>query len=321
MDRVDYEEVGSIKYSGQSLHSGVIDARGAGTALLGLDEAIRFFNIQQSSDLARLEYDIPVRTQEGSWEAVLMAAGAAAGAGTTAFLFGYAKKAGEKMAEHDFKDVGIKDVFLKSMSAVVTLVKLVKHTGHAKDWEAVRVEPKLKKTSVVIANPKGKELLVPIEFYEWYHKMPPKLLSKMVSALKDDRELTISSLEKEGRNSVSIKVKDRMLFDPSFDEDVSEDLLFPELGHGDYVALEGRLIRGSEKTNTVGLEYKGHIINCFPSAGSVRQYKMALFLQCRVEGTIVRHWKKRFVADRRPRLIIDRVIPLQVDGQRSLLER
>lgn len=61
----DFEEVGFIKYSGAAVPHGVIDAGSAGAALLGLDEAIRFFNAQQSPDLASAQYEIPVETRAG----------------------------------------------------------------------------------------------------------------------------------------------------------------------------------------------------------------------------------------------------------------
>ena len=85
MDEQNYEDIGYIKFSGGDVPSGVIDAASAGSALLGLDEAVRFFNERQSPDFAGLEYDIPVRTQAGSWEAVVIA-----GAVATAGAFGSA---------------------------------------------------------------------------------------------------------------------------------------------------------------------------------------------------------------------------------------
>jgi hypothetical protein len=84
-----YDEIGFIKYSGENLADGIIDAGSAGSALVGLDEAIRFFNLQQSPDFASLQYDVPVQTRAGSWEAVLVAGGAVAGV----FALSYVKKA------------------------------------------------------------------------------------------------------------------------------------------------------------------------------------------------------------------------------------
>jgi len=100
-----YEKVGFVKYSGQDLPSGIIDAGSAGSALTGLDETLRFFNTQQSPDFAAFTYDIPVQTRAGSWEALVLGA---IGVGGGTFALGYLKKAGEKLAENDFKDIGLK---------------------------------------------------------------------------------------------------------------------------------------------------------------------------------------------------------------------
>lgn len=137
-EKEQYEELGFVKYSGKNLVNGVIDAGSAGSALMGLDEAVRYFNSQQSPDFTKLHYDVPVLTRTGSWEAVVVAAGAAVGG---AFVLGYAKKAGEKLAENDFKDVGLKHALKKSMDALQTLAKLIKHTRRPRGWDRVRIEP------------------------------------------------------------------------------------------------------------------------------------------------------------------------------------
>lgn len=99
MSAPEFESVGFIKYSGDGTTDGVIDAAAAGSALLGLDDALRFFNRQQSTDLSDVSYEIPVRTVAGSWKAIVLAS---VGAVVGAFALSYARKAGEKMAENDF---------------------------------------------------------------------------------------------------------------------------------------------------------------------------------------------------------------------------
>lgn len=309
-----FEELGFVKYSGASLVNGVIDAGSAGSALVGLDEAVRFFNAQQSPDFAALQYDIPVQTRAGSWEAVLVAGAAVGGA----FALGYAKKAGEKLAENDFKDIGLKDALKKSMSALQILAKLVKHTRRARGWDRIRVEPSLGQETVLVANDLGEELPVPLEYFRWYQQVPPRLLTRMTSVVRADRVLTIGVVREAGTDEVTIFEEEKTLFDQQQEDEFEEDILFPELTHGANAHLEGRLIRGSEASNSVGLEYMGHVINCVPAQGSVRQYKAALFLRCKVDGRITRHAKNRFVADRRPTLILDKVIPVEVDGQLGL---
>jgi hypothetical protein len=309
-----YEELGFVKYSGKSLIDGVIDAGSAGSALVGLDEAVRFFISQQSLDFSTFQYDVPVQTRTGSWEAVVVASAAVGGA----FALGYAKKAGEKLAENDFKDLGLKDVLKKSMSALQTLAKLIKHTRRSRNWDRVRIEPSLGTNTVLVANDNGDELSIPIEYFRWYQQLPPRLLVKMTSVIRADRVLTIGVVRAAGVEEVTIVEEEKSLFNQSQEDEYEEPLLFPELHHGAEAKLEGRLIRGSEASNSVGLEHMGHVINCVPAHGNIRQYKAALFLRCKVEGKITRHAKNRFVADRRPTLIVEKVTPLEIDGQMGL---
>ena len=313
-------EVGYIKYTGEDAERGVIDAGSAGSALLGLDETLRYFNTQQSPDFASLDYDIPVQTRSGSWEAVVLGALATAGVVGAAFATGYAKKAGEKIAENDFKDVTMKQVLQKSMSALKTLAKVVKHTRQARGWENARFAMEGQDAQIMLLNDKGEELLVPAEFFRWYRDMPPRLLMRMTSVVRTKRVLHIGMSGDTGTDEVVVTEREKSLFDEAPDDDNDGEQLFPELVHGQTVDLEGRLIRGSEASNSVGLEYQGHIVNCVPAKGNVRQYKLALFLHCKVSGRVNRHAKNRFVADRRPTIILDRVVPLERDVQGSLFD-
>jgi hypothetical protein len=56
-----------MKFSGNAVSEGTIAANAAGHALLGFDECLRYFSKKQSPALAKLQYEIPVRTTEGSW--------------------------------------------------------------------------------------------------------------------------------------------------------------------------------------------------------------------------------------------------------------
>jgi hypothetical protein len=310
----DVEELGYVKYSGESLREGIIDAGSAGSALVGLDEAMRFFNTQQSPDFATLAYDIPVQTRAGSWEAVVLAGTAVVGA----FALGYAKKAGEKLAENDFKDVGLKHALKKSLLAIQTLARLVKHTRRTRNWKVDWIEPTGSIETAVISNTQGEEIHVPIQYLRWYENMPARLLVRLTSVVRTDRVLTIGVLDAPGPREVTIFEEDRPLFeDPEIDEP-DDEVLFPELVHGADVELVGRMTRGNEGSNSVGFEYEGHILNCVPASGSIRQYKPALFLRCKVSGQVTRQSKSRFVADRRPTIILRSVIPLERDGQLGL---
>lgn len=315
--RPKLEEIGYIKYTGRDVENGLIDAGSAGSALLGLDEALRYFNTQQSPGFAALQYDIPVRTRTGSWEALVVAGAVAVGG---AFALGYAKKAGEKLAENDFKDLSLKPALKKSMSALKTLAKVIKHTRRPRGWESARFAMDGKEPEVSVLNDKGAQLKVPAEYFRWYQDMPPGLLIRLTTVIRSERVLRIGMAGDTADDEVAILETEKPLFDEAQDEDLEGEVLFPELLHGKLVTLEGRLIRGNEASNSVGLDYEGHVVTCVPAKGNIRQYKAALFLRCRVTGRVNRHTKSRFVAERRPTLVVERVVPLEKDSQRGLFD-
>lgn len=311
----EYEDVGFIRYSGKDVEDGIIDAGGAGSALLGLDEAIRYFNTRQSPDFAALEYDIPIQTRKGSWEAVVMGSVVAVGG---VFAIGYAKKAGEKLAENDFKDVNMKDVLRKSMAAIHYLARLIVHTQQTRGWESARFAMSDPTNAIAIPNEDGKVLEVPVEFFQWYQNIPPRLLTRMTAVVRPERALSIGANVGKSVKIVKISERDKYLFEDREVEEELDDILFPEMVHGSVISIVGRLIRGNEASNSLGLEYEGHVINCVPAVGSIRQYKAALFLKCHVQGRINRHAKNRFVSERRPTIILGSVKPLETDLQGRL---
>ncbi len=310
-----FDEVGFIRYHGEAVGKGIIEAKAAGSALIGLDESLRYFNSRQFKDLIVVDYQIPIKTSEGSWVVIVLGG---LGVGASTFALSYLKKAGEKMAENDFKDIGLKDVIAKSLDAIGKFIELVKLTGRRSNWEREDFKVDADKACARVIGSNGAVVEIPIRYLEWYKKMPPKLLDKMISPVVEGRELEVG-VEKEGRIELAtVSVFDKALFVYEEDEG-EEDFLFPELVHGDEVRIEGKLIRGNERSNSMGVEYAGHYINCIPEHGKITRFKSALFLKCVVEGTVNRHMKKRKVADRRPTIIIKNVFPLEVDVQGDLL--
>lgn len=313
----DQLEVGSVKYSGKAVARGVLDAGKAGKALTGLDDLLRYFNAKQSSDLAKAEYDVPVSVREGSWEAVVLGAvGLVAGK----FVLTYATHAAEQMAKRDFDGVGFKDIFAKSLAAIVHLVRLAKHTKRVKGWPLENLRWNSDSTEVGIPNDAGEYQYFSPEFIKWYAGMQPGMLAKLAEVVEEERVLTISVRDqRDGAISETVTIREKRIFTGSIDELEEEDFLFPELEHGAEARLEGVLIRGNAESNSIGLHYRGHSLNCVPEEGSIVQYKPALFLKCVVEGRITRLSKSHTVAERRPTIIVRRVTPLERDGQRVLL--
>ena len=316
MTDIEYEEIGYMKFSGEAVPSGIIDAGSAGMALVGLDEAVRFFNEKQSPEFAKVEYQIPVRTTEGSWIAWVLGI---AGTGASVFALSYLKKAGEKMAENDFKDVGLRDTLKKSVDAIQHLLKLVKHTKLSRGWDTKNVQWRNNNSEIGILNAQGEPIFLPVEYLRWYLSLPPRLISKITGVIAQQRSLSIGVKRNGKFEEISVNIEEKLYF---VDDDVEpeEDYLFPDLKHGDEVTLEGKLTRGNASSNSIGLEYEGHILNCIPERGSIRRFKPALFLRCIVEGTISRLTKHRMVAEKRPTIVVRNVTSLESDDQYELFE-
>jgi hypothetical protein len=307
------ESVGYVKFKGEAVAEGAIGASAAGTALLAIDDLLKHFNRKQSKGFASVPYEIPVRTTKGSWEVWVVGA-------VTVFGSVYLKKAAEVMAENDFKDVGLKDVLRKSIDAVRTLIQLAKHTKGNLNWASSDLSWRASNNLVGVTNQVGETIYVPLEYFRWYLDMPENLLKRLTSPIEQNRRLAVGARSGEGFEEVEVDFweKDYFGHEPAAND---EAILFPELQHGDFVRLEGRLTRGNENTNSVGLEYGGHIINCIPEVGSITSYKPALFLRCVVEGVVSRLTRQHVVAERRPTIIFQRIIPLEQDAQYSLFER
>lgn len=304
-------EVGFIKYEGKTITPGILDAGSAGLALIGLDGALRFFNAKQSADLASADYEVPIRVRPGSWEAVVIA-------GASAFAMAYLGRAGYEMAKKDWEGIGLKDVFSKSLEAVVHLIRLAKHTSRLKGWQLESVRWRNNNTEVGIPNKEGHYQYFPAEYLKWYATIPPTILKNMAEVVEQERTLVVGVLEDNAIVQEMITYREKHIFTQEVDDEADDDFLFPELDHGASVKLEGRLTRGNASTNSLGFEYQGHILNCVPEEGSVVQYKSALFLRCIVEGYVSRLSKHHLLAERRPTIIIKRVTPLERDSQRSL---
>ena len=309
MEENDY--IGYMKFYGENVANGVIQADVAGAALLGFDECIKFFNRKQIPAINLFNYKIPVKTEEGSWIVWVLGA---AGTGVGIFVASYLKKAGEKMAENDFKDIGISDVIGKSIDAIRNLVELIKHKKGNLDWknENHKIEERDGGYFVLIKNDNGQVIYIPVEQYEWFKDMPKKSLEKMVQGVATGQNLSIGVKKNDKFESTEITLKERELF-LSAEEDEVDEIVFPELEHGSYAQLEGKLIRGNEKTNSLGFEYIGVILNCHPEKGSIRQYKSALFLKCIIRCYISRAMKNNQNLDKKPTLFLENVEPLESD--------
>ena len=120
--------IGYIKYEGELVGDGLMDARRQAKSLLAFDSALRYFIAKQAPDFRNLDFEIPVRIRKGSWEALIpetVAGWVQAGLGVVATA--YFTKAAQKMAEKDFADFGITDLFRTAIDSIKWFARIGKH--------------------------------------------------------------------------------------------------------------------------------------------------------------------------------------------------
>lgn len=317
MDEIDVNEnaVGFVSYEWRGAPKGVIDAHAGGTALIGIDEVLRFFNRKQAGSLNNTSYEIPVETGRGSWVAWILGVLALP---VATFATAYAKKAGEKMAERDFSDIGFKDIAKKSIDALERFIELVKHTKKISDWPTDNVVWKDNSSMVGFPNENGELMFIPSEYLKWYWDLPKGALKKLVSPITNGRYMVVGvNIEGARFRTVDVHAGDIAPF-IGVNDPADDDFIFPDLIHGQDVELEGVITRGNQQTNSVGFQYQDHILNCMPEMGSIRRFKPAMFLHCKIRATVNRHVASNVQLDRRPTLIILDIIAMESDDQRSL---
>jgi len=308
--------IGYIKYSGEDLKEGIMDARQQALALLGIDSALRFYINKQSPELQKFNYEIPIKIQKGSWEA-LIPASATDWVITTACALGFAytKKAVEKMAENDFGDIGFKDVIKKSINCLKWFARIAIHLGDTTTKTFTNVKFADNNSKIGIKNNAGEYLYVPKYILDMYVTSHPSLLEQLAINISDTKELVIGTIEDNKKDEVRISNSNKSIF---CKEDV-EEILFPELKHGDTVTLEGEVTRENKTTNNMGFKYLNHILTAYPENGNIVQYKPLLFLNCKLFGIVSRADEKGNINLIKPKLIFSHLEPLNEEKNEMLL--
>jgi hypothetical protein len=311
-----YDDVlGYLKYSGESVEEGFLDARKSAGALLGLDEAIRHFVSQELPELDNINYEIPVRIRKGSWEAIIpqtIGDWFVTGSGLAATA--YVTTAAKELAKNDFKDVTLKKVFIKAFKSIQWFISIGKHLRTLKQKRFEKVKFSENNRIIGIPNEKGEYLYVPKEYLDLYVSCNSKLLEEVAKVIEADRSLIVGVVENEVPEEVELTAKDKYIF---YEED-TEEVLFPELVHGQMVDLEGDITRGNENSNNLGFRYDGHILTIMPDRGSIVRYKHTLFLKCIVSGRISRLDKFGNITKRKPDIIFSTITPIELDTENKL---
>ncbi len=266
------EYIGYIKYQGPHIQHGLFGAREAATALRGFDEMFRYFLIKEDPEFAKIQFDLPVKVEEGSWELLIPDAierlmYVAAGSG---IAFCTLKKYFETTAEIAAKD-GIfqtgaaKDarlIFQKAFQMAQWVIKLVSHVkGFHKKFDHVKIGAD---ESVKITNDEGGELLVPLEVLKLLDKCPQNLFSNLACIVTQEQELEIGVKVNDQLEAVKISFAERSYF---YVEEEEEEAILPDLIDGETVTLTGMVTRANETAQSIGFSYQGHVITCKPENG------------------------------------------------------
>lgn len=310
----DDQYIGYLKYSGSAVEEGYLDAKKAAKALIGFDEALRNFVESELPELRGKSFEIPVRIQVGSWEALIpvtIAQWITAGIGSAATA--YLIKAASTLAQNDFKDKHLVDVFRDALKMLQWIIRLGIHLKGLSIKEIKGIKWESDNNIALIPNGEGKIIEVPRKVLEKYDAIPPKFLSKMAQLIQAERDMKIGVIKDGNREEVNITYSEKYYFTDE-EGDLTESIL-PELIHGKMAELEGEITRGNEKTNSIGFEYKGHVLNCIPEKGSIVTYKQTLFRKCKISGVISRMSESGLPNAKKPKIIFSQIVPIEPEDK------
>lgn len=324
MAKKDNDFVAFFKYEGEDVKEGFMDARKAAEALNGIDEVTRYFLHQIEPTIQQLPFEIPVKISKGSWVAELQnflanlspadIAKFLLAAPAAAYLTTSAKKA----AENDFKDKGI---IKEAFKAAKWVIKIASHLGTLKRKTFEKVTFEKNNTLIGIQNDEGVILYVPVKYLDFYVKCPNELFSKIANVIGDKRKLVIGLNPKlaeddEDKKPAVIDHAQKYIFTKKVEEEGA--IILPELLHNQYVELQGHIHRGNENTNTIGFQYGGHTITCYPANGNIIDDKTFLFTNCTIKGFVERLDVEGKFKEKRPRIKYIELIPVVEDRKPDL---
>ncbi|HWZ34515.1 MAG TPA: hypothetical protein VNW51_00065 [Mucilaginibacter sp.] len=316
-----------FKYKGELVQDGYLDARKAADAIIGIDEVMRYFIMQSDKQLAQVDFEIPIKVQKGSWEALIphnLGDWLATCLGSAAVA--YATTAVHKIAENDFENVKTKDIVKGAIKAIKWVLLVSKHMGSIAidKFREVKFDSidNTEEQLIGLENEQGEVLYVPYKYIEAYRNCPEKLFDKLMRNLTTERDFEvglnpIEPIDKDDTPAaVTVSHREKYIF---INEARESDLVLPELIHGTYVELEGHVTRGNENANTIGFEYLGHVITCSPISGNVKDYKSLLFTNCLIKGEVDRSKQSNWGNDRRPHIKFVSLQSVRLPGEQHNL--
>jgi len=186
------EYIGYLQYSGESVKEGFLDARKSAQVLLGFDDAIRFFVGREDPRLQEIDYEVPVRIEKGTWQALIpQTIGDWIITGLGVAGTAYIATAASELAKTRFEKKGIRDVFREALCAIQWVIKIGTHLQNMNVKKLVNLKWRNNNTEVGIPNEKGEYLFVPDKFSNAYAECPDELFSKICEIIESERKLKI----------------------------------------------------------------------------------------------------------------------------------
>lgn len=306
-----------IKYEGELVKDGYLDARKSGEVLIGIDETIKYFIYQEYPEIKGYDFELPIRIRKGSWESIFPEniesfAVTAFGTWMAGKYFGSAL---EEIAKNDFKDVSFKRIFKESFKKMIDVIKLAKHLGTLIKKKIDNVSFSENNTLINVFNDNGEKITVSPEIIESYNNCPANVFNKITKIIEEERLLSLGINDNGQFIEEKITYTHKYIFSKTEDE---EEIILPELIHGSYIELQGHITRGNEKSNTIGFLYQGHILTCYPDSGNVKYQKRNMFNNCIMKGFVERLDRDGNIKEKRPRIRFLEVINLEIQPPSNL---
>jgi len=300
--------LGYLKYDGKAVEDGIMDACDSATALLGFDEAFRYFIQKENPSWEKEDLNLPVRIERGCWEIMVPA-------GLTVFAGYYLKATAEKAGSDGLFETGFAKDLNKVLGAALIsftwVMKISKHVGGVGDKLKLENAKLQDVDNCIVFSDENEPLIVPRKFFELYQNCPPTLFSKCAKNIDEGRELEIGLFERgEIVDAIRIYPEEKFIFYQEKDD--VQEVLFPELEHGMVVELEGEITRVTESENTLGFRYQDHVLSCKPEHGEkiasfkhkiISQQDNHIFPKVKIIGVVDRKDKNDEFKAHRPSIV------------------
>jgi hypothetical protein len=276
--------LGYIRIDGPDIEAGHVDFQSISHIIVGTEKILTHFLSKYDSSINdRVEVNFPVEVRQGCWE-ILIPVSAAAALLVGRPLSAYLTEAAKELAKNDVGDKTTKEVLVSAIRSAQTAIKIAKHLGTMKHKHDLTATVK-NAQHITIKNSQGREIIVSKKDLEDYQTTPKDLFSDISYPAVDERSVHIGYIDRGTPTDQAITSDDRGIFYPDDDE---KEELFPELEHGQTVDIEGKVTRGNQRTNTIGFEYKGHILTCSPINNYVSNFLQAHYRKCIMHGIVSR---------------------------------